>query len=896
MRTEEVESYSRLGYLTLGSAYCRSNHKNGGVAVFIKPNLNYVVIDVNDFCDEMNIELASIELVDSSLIVMAAYRPPSGSLDIFFNLLDDCLSYLGNKGKTIMIGGDFNINLAVNSDVSNMFSCVLKSHGLFIANHAPTRGGNCLDTVATTLNSWEYEVTVDRQVIADHYPINIDVIIDPVSGNTFPWQAKYRRTTRIINDDGLRSFKLQLSMVDWSTIISSLHAEEAFNSFFYCFKHNFDLVFPEKLLSNARPSVNKPKSHRNTWYSSELANIKKFVVAVNDRYKQAQGAEKDRFYQAYLNAKRIYQRRVNLAKKHANMQRIEAAPNKCKAAWDLVRETNKPVAMIKCSASPDVFNGHLLDEVNRVICSIPAENIDPEDPSTRVNINQEVAEFSFWDPVSPEQVLKMIMDFKNSHSQDIYGMSTIVLKHVGDVIAAPLAAVINTCLHHGVFPDVLKVSRTVPIFKKGDPELVLNYRPISLIPVLAKVFETVLKSQLIKYFENNEYFSQSQHGFRGGKSTFTAASQLVSNILEAFERRDSVALVLADLSKAFDCVSHEILLRKLCRYGVSNSSLQMLRSYLLNRQQMVSIRGALSSPLPVRHGVPQGSVMGPILFLIAINDISLLGDILLFADDTTIYSFGKTPHEAIANADVIFSRVKDWFRVNKLSLNRDKTQEMVCSLANTDMIVENNETVKLLGYLLDPKLSWKQHIDNVCSKLARVTFLLRRLKLQLTEEHLLHIYHGLFSCHLSYGLLLWGHSPSCKAVLKLQKRALRVITSAGWRDHCKPIFRKCKILTVYSLYILLSLVHVKANEASLLTRAQSHNHHLRSGHLIDTPFCRLSKKKDCFPVLAFNMYNRLPVSVRLLKASTFRARVKTWLLEEAFYSLEEFFDSDLNNV
>lgn len=892
MTSDEGECFANLGHLTLSSAYYRSKHKNGGAAIYVNRLYNFKPIDLNPFCDELNIELAGAELPQFQLIIVTAYRSPSGNLDIFFDQLDRCLAYLTRLGKPIVLGGDFNINLNVNSDTSNMFTYALRSNGLYITNLKPTRGDNCLDTVATNLNCWEYSTSVVRQVIADHYPVVIDINTKPVSLFNDSWHDQYVRKTRVINNGNLNYFRHLMLKDNWNLNSTTSLNDNNFGLLFARLRYNFDLACPEKTLRNT--NLNQAKSRpsvKKSWYTNSLVNLKNLVVALHDKFKISFGDIKQTYYLNYLKAKKIYRSEVNLAKRRANMQKIYNAPNHCKAAWDLVKENHsKPI--LKCSASPDEFNKYLLAEVDRVVNEIPV-NLIPEDPSLPIT-NIANVELGRWMPTNPEQVYRIILGFKSSQSPDIYGINVVALKHVADVIAAPLASAINDCLEQGVFPSELKVSRTVPVFKKGDPELLSSYRPISIIPVLAKVFETIIKGQLVRYFEDNHLFSKNQHGFRKRKSTFSAVLKLVTNILDSFEHKGSMALILADLSKAFDCVSHCFLLEKLKRYGISGQAFNLIKSYLENRTQVMSIGGAKSSPLAVRHGVPQGSVLGPVLFLIDINDIDLLGDILMFADDTTIFSEGKTPNDARLSAELIFSKAKEWFTRNKLCLNEGKTQKMVCSLQVSNM--PDNSTVKLLGFTIDPKLTWNQHVNSVCTKLSRVTFLLRRLKLQLLEEHLITVYHGLFHSHLSYGLLLWGHSPGCKAVLLLQKKSLRIISSSGHIDHCRPIFRRLKILTIYSQYILLSLLHVKENLDSLSTRSDCHNYNLRKAHDLNVPFCRLSKMKDCFPTLAYRMFNLLPLSVRQLKDSAFKKRVKKWLLDEAFYSLEEFFGSDFSSV
>lgn len=269
----------------------------------------------------------------------------------------------------------------------------------------------------------------------------------------------------------------------------------------------------------------------------------------------------------------------------------------------------------------------------------------------------------------------------------------------------------------------------------------------------------------------------------------------MNQIHSCFEGKQSMALTLCDLSKAFDCVSHAILLDKLKSYSVGGTVLRTFGSYLEQRHQILSVGGASSAALPVKHGVPQGSVIGPVLFLIMVNDIGRLGDVLQFADDTTFFLSGASPAEAIDAAARIFGSAEEWFQANKLQLNQSKTQRLVCSLSR--LLPETNEvlSVSLLGFTIDYKLSWDSHVSDVCRKLSRVTYLLRRLKPMLTDC-LKTVYFALFHSHIGYGLLLRGHSTRCVDILLLQKRAVRLISSSGHLEPCRPIFARLGILTV----------------------------------------------------------------------------------------------------
>jgi hypothetical protein len=315
-----------------------------------------------------------------------------------------------------------------------------------------------------------------------------------------------------------------------------------------------------------------------------------------------------------------------------------------------------------------------------------------------------------------------------------------------------------------------------------------------------------------------------------------------------------------------------------------------LSSYLANRRQVVSLDGASSAQRGIAHGVPQGSVLGPLLFSIMINDLWLNGRTLLFADDTTLITRGLNINQLQLEANILLERAKDWFISNCLKINEDKTQSLMCSLGTE---APKEEPVKLLGFWLDGRLSWNHHISKVCVTLSRVLYLLRKLKMMITLPYLMTVYHALFQSHVIYGLVLWGHSPAARDVLLLQKRALRVITSSGNREHCRPIFKELKVLTVFSQYVLNSLVLLKDNVAQYVKREDQHCYNTRRAQDLDVPRSRLSHTQRCFPISAIKIFNTLPESVRALNSKTFKTVLRDRLLERPLYALEELSNEPL---
>ena len=216
---------------------------------------------------------------------------------------------------------------------------------------------------------------------------------------------------------------------------------------------------------------------------------------------------------------------------------------------------------------------------------------------------------------------------------------------------------------------------------------------------------------------------------------------------------------------------------------------------------------------------------------------------------------------------------------------------MICSLSRVE---QDTVDVSLLGFKIDPKLTWKSHVEAVSSRLARVIFLLRKLQRIVTTPYMVTAYHALFHSHLNYGLRLWGHSPGCTEVLKLQKKAVRIITSSGRLDHCMPLFIRLRILTVFSQYILHCLSSIKEDYRNYQRREEIHTHATRSKGNLDIPRCRLSKTRDSFPSIGLRMFNRLPGHIQELPNKIFHSKLKDWLVTRPFYSIQEFFDEDMD--
>ncbi len=418
-------------------------------------------------------------------------------------------------------------------------------------------------------------------------------------------------------------------------------------------------------------------------------------------------------------------------------------------------------------------------------------------------------------PTNIDEVLKLLKDLEPNKAPGSDNISSYIIKKTQDTIAPKLVKLFNLYIERDIFPDPLKIARVIPLHKGGLKSDPTNYRPISLLPQFGKLFEKIIKKQLASFFDRNNLITDHQFGFRESHSTELAITTIQNDLLQNLDNNEITCAVFLDLAKAFDSVDHEILLKKLEIYGIRGSALQLMKSYLSNRTHVTRYDGIDSELLTLLIGVPQGSILGPLLFLVFINDLPTITKfgVKLFADDTFLSMKGSDLKTLERNANNEMKKISKWFAANKLTLNVAKSKFMIIkrqrSNEHVNFILKYNgkkmercSSYKYLGIQLDENLNWKPHISFLCEKLSKLSGLFAKLRHCCGKDLLKTIYHALVESHLQYCNIIWGHVSEniLDPLIKLQDKIIRIMCFIPNHDtNMDPVYRELELLDVKKL-------------------------------------------------------------------------------------------------
>ena len=414
-------------------------------------------------------------------------------------------------------------------------------------------------------------------------------------------------------------------------------------------------------------------------------------------------------------------------------------------------------------------------------------NISHEHTGINSYLKNRLPSSFYMHEISNNEIIDAINDLKNCNG--INQISTTVLKEIDMDLSHPLNHIYNLCIKEGYFPTELKLGCITPIFKKGDKYCMSNYRPVCSLSPFSKIFERILYNRMLDFIGKNNIFSDSQYGFRKKKSAETALLDFTNYTYGGLTAKQNVGSIFMDLSKAFDVIDHSILETKLEHYGFRGIFLKLLMNFLKNRKYFVSVNGLKSGINTVNIGVPQGSTLGPLLFLVYINDMknsSKLLKFIQFADDTTLMYRSKCIVQLNNILETEGDKVTKWLSANRLIINLTKTHTMLFTnkinnptlrLKIQDTLLENKTETCFLGVIIDQKLSWKQHIQHISNKISKTIALLRLLRYIFPKRILKLIYMSLIYSYINYCNLIWG------GAYDIVLQPLYILQKKGYKTH-----------------------------------------------------------------------------------------------------------------
>lgn len=865
----------------------RTTDDGGGVCFYVKESVNFKrrndlhVDTLESLCIEIH------KPGSKPFIVVTWYRPPGSPIAVFssFEIL---LGKLDSENVEYFLMGDLNCDMIAETYDNNTRKLVgiADIYGLQQLITEPTRitptSATLLDLVFTNCPDNIVCSGVRHINISDHSIVFAYRKLSAFSATNGHNTITYRKFSNFNREH----FRNEVASQDWEQMYNTTNPNEM-----WCHWKSVFLSIVEK---HAPLRTRRVRARRSPWITSDLKNL------MHDRNISKIRACKSKDPNDWRQYK-IQRNKVNNDIRSAKQAYYRKSFNEYRGdsrkTWQTIneiisRKSRKiPVTSLNVDGvsitNPDdlsdTFNNHFATIGPKLASEI--DNSSCNDPLMYFTGTDKKFELS---PINSDQVLILLNKLNKSKAVGLDQISARLIRECADLICNPIRDIFNQSIIQGVFPEDWKSARVTPLFKDGSRDDLNNYRPISVISVIAKVFERIIYDQVYEYLEEHGVLCNSQSGFRATHSTVTALLEATDTWAYNIDHGKINAVVFLDLKKAFDTVDHEILLIKLSHYGIQGNAYRWFKSYLEHRTQRCSVNGALSNTRVLSCGVPQGTILGPLLFLLYINDLPNCfekSSARMYADDTHLTYAGVRVNDIQSCLNEDLKHVHNWLRANRLTLNMTKTEYMligsgqrVGTLPDSPVLTVNGAVInkvsstKSLGVIIDDRLNWSHHVEKVSKKIASGIGALKRIRHLVPQPILIQIFNALVQPHFDYCCTVWGNCGLTlqEKLFKLQKRAARVLTFSSFDSEYEPLFAILGWKTVTqqqqlhkATMVFKSLHGLTPNYLSSKFENRCSTYTLRdSENKLKVPLPRTDYFKRSFSYSGAALWNSLPIEAR----------------------------------
>ena len=783
----------------------------GGVGIYVHESIVFKkrpeLIFHLERCENLWIELLN---QNKKIVIGVVYRHPSDNYQCFLDSLIEVIQKLQLEKTEYYILGDFNVNSCNNlvQNYVNALSCFGCDNIITSPTRITAKTATLLDHIYT--NSYQYsKVGILEYDISDHLPIYTII-------NSHTQKKEEKVFLQNINEKSMESFLEDLNEALPFVDIPTYDINTKFSQLVSTIQTLTDKHFPPRPLSRKQTNL-----YKKPWLTKGIMkSIRQQNRLFHLCYKKHQ---KDKI-EEYKKFRNKLTHIKETAKQNYYKNKIDQAGSDSGKTWKVINELMKK--NVKSNNIPHelvVNDKHysnqqdICDQLNEHFATIGKKLGSSIKPNKEIysEYMQSAVSNSFVLFETEESEISFLIDQLNAKKATGHDDITAKVIKMSKIVLVPfLTKFINEAMMGGVFPTVLKIAKVIPLYKGGEKCNPTNYRPISLLTHISKVFEKILNSRLVSFIEKNKILTNHQYGFRKNYSTTLAITDLYESLLEKKERGEISCLLFLDFAKAFDTVDHSILLKKLRHYGIRGLGNNILASYLSDRQQFISQNNIKSVTCDITCGVPQGSILGPLLFTLYINDLPTITSLetRLFADDTALCTSSTNTVELQKKMTQEFDKVVDWLAANKLSLNVAKSVYMIISKHKTvdftikvkkQIVLKNVSEYKYLGVYIDKDLSWSAQINFLCKRLAKTSGVLYKIRNCINAHALLMLYHTMVKSVLQYGILSWGSASKylLDPLEVTQNKILRIITFSGRRTNLAKLYMNMNVLPVSKLYL-----------------------------------------------------------------------------------------------